>query len=95
MDFKLNFSALSATQLQHEKITVQEVTEVFLGDVNNTVWDSLSQYDDFGAYYYLIGFGFTGRFIQLVIGCNGDEIFFLDAKAASLEEIRRDFFKLP
>jgi hypothetical protein len=92
MEYHLNFSQLSAEILQQEKIALHEIIDVFNGTSDNTVWDSLSQYDMFGAHYYLIGFAPSKRFIQLIVSYNMNEIFFLDAKTANLSEIRSDFF---
>jgi hypothetical protein len=59
---------------------LQELVAVFNGSSDETVWDAITRYDKLGAYYYLIGFASSKRF--------------LDAKAAELNEIRHDFFKL-
>ena len=93
MEFKLNFSFLSAIKLQREKITHREITDVFYGDKNQTAWDSLPQYSQFDIYYYIIGFSFQKRFLQVVLSSDGDEIYFMDVKVADLEEITHDFFK--
>jgi hypothetical protein len=94
MDYKLNFSHLSAYLLQQDKISVQEITVVFNGETSETIWDSLPQYSQFGVYYYLIGFSSKKRFLQMVLSCDGDEIYFLDIKVADLKEIREDFFNI-
>ena len=44
-------------------------------------------------YYYLIGFSDKKRFLQLLIGCDGETIFFLQVKVANLLEIIEDFFR--
>ncbi len=94
MDYRLNFSYLNAYLLQQDKISMQEITAVFNGEVNETIWDSLPQYSQFGVYYYLIGFSSKKRFLQIVLNCDGDEIYFLDIKVADLKEIREDFFNI-
>lgn len=38
MDYKLNFSFLDANLLQQDKITIQEITQVFNGETNHTIW---------------------------------------------------------
>lgn len=94
MPYRFNFSRLTAELLRKENTTPKEVIEVFNGDPYKTVWDSLPQYNEFGVYYYLIGFTSSKRFLQIVISYNDDEIFFLDVKTAGLDEIKHDFFKL-
>ena len=92
MKYKLNFSFLSLALLQEERIVYKEITDVFSADTKYTVWDGLSKYPQYGAYYYIIGFSIRKRFLQIVLSCDGDEVYFLDVKVADLAEIIEDFF---
>ena len=93
-DFNFNFSALSATDLQQDKISHHEIVVVYQGDSSVTIWEAVPMYPEEDLiYYYLIGFSDKKRFLQLLIGCDGKTIFFLQAKVANLPEIIEDFFK--
>jgi len=93
MDFNLNFSFLSATDLQKEKISHREITGVYRGDFN-TIWKTVPMYaNDGNVYYYLIGFSSKKRFLQLFIGCDGNTVYFFQVKVADLPEIIEDFCK--
>lgn len=94
MEFKLDFSFLSAIELQKEKISQYEITEVFNGDSKHTIWEAVPKYSDQGIiYYYLIGFSSKKHFLQLLIGCDGNTVYFFQVKVADLREIIEDFFK--
>lgn len=94
MDFKLNFSALLAGDLQKEKVNHREIISVYQGDSDATIWEAVSTYSQEDMiYYYLIGFSSKKRFLQLFIGCDGETIYFFQAKVADLPEVVEDFFK--
>lgn len=93
MKYKLNFSFLNSILLQEEKIVYKEITEVFWSSTKYAVWDPLLQYSQYGAYYYVIGFSIRKRFLQIILSCDGDEVYFFDVKVAGLIEITQDFFR--
>ena len=93
MDFKLNFSKLFADDLQKNKISHSEITHVYEGDAQHTAWEPVSMQDP-AIYYYLIGFSNKHRFLQILLHCDGIEIYFLQVKVADdIVVIIQDFFK--
>jgi|GEM_PF-3479529 len=98
MDFKLNFSLLSAVQLQKEGVNFTEIIEVFNGDDSKTVWHSVSNFDKNEINYYLIGFSSKKRFLQVHFNVGKepgeDTIYFTGVRVSGLEEIKNDFFKI-
>ena len=90
MDF--NYSYPNATELGD--ISLKEIQYVYHGRFDETVWEPLPKYDRNGIlYFYLIGFSNKFRFLQIVIACDGDTVYFTDVKVAdNLNEIREDFF---
>lgn len=92
MEYRLNFSFLDSILLQEEKIIHKEITEVFRGNLEYTVWKSVPPYSYHKAYYYIIGFSIRKRFLQVALSCDGDEVCFFDVKVAGLTPIKQDFF---
>lgn len=93
MDFKLNFSTLHAEDLQRNKVSIQEITFVYQGNIRHTVWQPVNM-PERGIYYYLIGFTYKQRFLQILLHCDGVEVHFLQVKVADdIEIIIEDFFQ--
>lgn len=97
MRFNLNFGQLIRYQDPGDKnkIRNEEIINVFEQDFPHTVWEPIPKYIDAGIYYYLIGFApMYGRFLQILIKYEEEEIYFLQVRIAKdLQVITEDFFR--
>lgn len=88
-NFQYDFSRLSVTELQKNKINHTEITSVFENHFSCTY--PINGFELYEAYYFMIGFGSKFRFLYLALKFRENKIIFHQVKVAGEDEIREDY----